>query len=54
MTAIYHAGKSGFPLCGTRGHGSRFNVVCLPAKDWNNLKLEQRCRKCVAKLIKKG
>lgn len=47
----YHATKNGLPLCGTRGNGNRFNVVCVPASDWNALSAEQRCSKCVAKIL---
>jgi hypothetical protein len=25
--AVYHAGKPGFPICGAKGNGSRYNVV---------------------------
>ncbi len=46
----YHAGKPGAPLCGTRGHGNRYNVVVLGAKEWNALAATQRCEKCIAKI----
>lgn len=46
----YHAGKPGAPLCGTRGHGNRYNVVVLRPKEWNELPADQRCQKCIAKI----
>lgn len=48
--ALYHAGKHGTPLCGSRGNGNRYNVVCLPAKEWNESHPENRCQKCIAKI----
>jgi hypothetical protein len=41
-----HAGKSGFPLCGTK-HKDRFHVVVLLPKDWNNTDDAKKCAKCV-------
>jgi hypothetical protein len=46
----YHAGKHGAPLCGTRGHGNRYNVIVLAPKEWNELSEDQRCTKCAAKI----
>lgn len=49
-TGKYHAAKNGLPLCGTRGTGNRYNVVCLPPKEWNALPEHQMCQKCADKI----
>jgi len=53
--AVYHAKRNGLnvPLCGTRGTGDRYNVVSVPAKDWNELDTGSRCRKCSEIIAKK-
>lgn len=50
----YHAaltgsrvGAGGSPLCGSRNK-DRYNVVTLPAFEWNETPAEQRCSKCAA------
>lgn len=48
--AKYHAMKNNLPLCGARGTGDRFNVICLPPKGWNALPVGLRCEKCIAKI----
>ena len=48
--AKYHAGKHNNPLCGARGTGNRFNVVCVDAATWNTLSDNQKCSKCVEKI----
>ena len=47
---VYHAGKPRLPLCGQNGNANRFNVVVLAPADWNALKPEHRCSKCVEKI----
>lgn len=48
--AKYHAMKNNLPLCGAKGTGNRFNVVCLPPSGWNALAEALRCEKCIAKI----
>jgi hypothetical protein len=50
----YHAGRPGFPLCGARGTGNRYNVVVFGPADWNALKPEQRCSRCVEQIQKRA
>lgn len=51
----YHVKKGLIPLCGTKGNGNRFNVVCLPLAQWKELiNPESRCTKCAALLEKKS
>lgn len=45
---VYHAGKPGFPLCGSRGTMGGYHAVTLSANDWNALAECNRCAKCVA------
>lgn len=42
----YHAGKYKMPLCGSRGIDG-FKTVALPPKEWDSLKPEYRCLKCI-------
>lgn len=50
MLNKYHAGKNGNPLCGARGTGGRWNVVCLKPSEWNALQPAQRCDRCAQKI----
>jgi len=45
----YHAGKNGFPLCGSRRIDG-FKTVVLSPSEWNKTQANDRCEKCLAKI----
>jgi len=46
----YHVGKSGAPLCRSRGTAGGYFVVVLGRKEFDVLRDESKCKKCAAKL----
>ena len=43
----YHAGKNGKAICGS-GRIDGFKTVVIGAQEWNAIKTDLRCLKCVA------
>jgi|688.fasta_scaffold280629_5 hypothetical protein len=48
----YHRSKfrgvSGYPLCSQSGSTGGYYAIDVPKDDWNTLKPEQQCLKCLA------
>jgi len=43
----YHAGKNGRAICGS-GRSDGFKTVVVGAQEWNAIRTDKRCLKCVA------
>lgn len=45
-----HIGHGGSPLCGQRGTMMGFHTTTVAPAEWNALRIEWRCKKCIAKI----